>query len=158
MITPVIVGERCVCEQCVNGFYTEQLKKNEISRNENRIDINGSCHPYSIIVSDRVDLRKYVRCVIEDIHTCRIAQQRKKVKDDSPGVSGLDRILLAIAHTPQAILAVVFPVRARIFLSLHDDRVVRTGFGAEFASDAVVVGKHHLPHEKSADQEIQRQE
>jgi hypothetical protein len=127
------------------------MKKYEISGDVCRIEIDGSHHPYRVPIPERVNLRKYVRYRIEDKHSKGITQNGDKVKDDSPGMAGFDRILLAIIHTPQTILTIVFPIGARIFLSLHDDRIVWAGFYTEPASDTVVVGEHHLSHEKSTD-------
>jgi len=132
------------------------MKKNEIGKNVCWIEIDGSHYPNRVPILDRTDLRKYTRYRIEDKHTYGIAQNCNKVKDHTPRMADLHSFLLAIIHAPETIFTVVFPVGAWIFLPPHDDRTVRAGFCTEPASDTTVIGKHHLAHKKSTDQEISR--
>ena len=158
MISWVNMCERCVCKYSVDKFNPDKMKEYKISENVGRIEIDSSHHPYRVPVPDRIDLREYGRYRLEDKHPNGISEYGNKIKDDGPGMSGLDRILLAIIHTPQTILTIVLPVGTRICLPLHDDRTVWAGFCTEPTSDTVVIGEHHLSHEKSTDQQISRQE
>ena len=101
------------------------MEKKEIGKNVCRIEVDGSYDPCRVPIPERVDLWNSVRYRIEDKDAHRIAQNRDKVKDRSPGMTDFDSFLLAIIHTPQAVLTIVFPVGARVVFPFHDDRTVR---------------------------------
>lgn len=140
----------------VYGLYPDKVKEYEISGNIRWIKVDAvddlECPP----VPDGIDLRKEIPHKPEKIH--RKAESPYIIKDNRPGMPGLDRILLAVVHTSQTVLAVVSPVRARILFALHDDSTVRARLCTQPASDAFVGGEHDLSHKKAAYEQIKDRE